>query len=45
MRTRRWMIIGSLAGLARAGCEEKGPARKMGERIDKAAGELTKKTG
>ena len=30
MRTHRWMIIGSLAGLTLAGCEEKGPAQKGG---------------
>ena len=36
-------MVAILWGLALAGCEEKGPAQKVGERIDRAMDELTGK--
>lgn len=42
MNRTRWLVIVLALGLAVAACE-KGPAEKVGEKIDKAVDELKKK--
>jgi hypothetical protein len=40
MRHGQWTVIGILTAFALAGCEDKGPVQKAGERIDRAVDDL-----